>query len=254
MGEMMDVMQSWVESSTTPPFRIYASLSKGVVAKPVDLPGALATDAVVVIVCDDPQVALARVLEAGQNMAAALIAWKELAAAHLDLCRGTAGRVVLVGDDLLKDRAALQARLPDALELPALPVAPPVARLAQGVAAAVLASDPDAQALFQELMDRGLSEAAEVTQPTLAQMIREGATLPDQVRLQTAQLMQLQATVESDYREAAALRTELEKIADERDGLRHEHGQLQDELHRVYASRSWRITRPLRGLLALTQK
>ena len=101
-----------------------------------------------------------------------------------------------------------------------------------------------------EQAHRKMEQATKNARTLQATTKQEAETL----RLRQEQIVQLQATVETYYREGEALRMELAQKEEALDDLKRrleeaqgEHTAAQEELHRIYVSRSWRVTEPLRG-------
>lgn len=92
-------------------------------------------------------------------------------------------------------------------------------------------------------------------QAALENYERERQEQKESLQLRQNQIVQLQATVEAYYREAENLRgllTEKDRALDERERQmeqeRAAHHAACEELRRLYDSKSWRVTEPLRGI------
>lgn len=199
------------------------------------------------LVWDDPQDMLARAIAAGEDAGAALAGWLRELRMHLVLAR-TAGPAC---GFVARGRLAEGIAAAPGLGLPAVPPRPAPDPLDAAVAALLVAQDPEAARLLAELESgtdpdrlplRPTPAAAEAALTALrraaagvksaAKVAVKPETKPEAgaeaaLALAKEQVVQLQATLEASWRDAEALRA---------------------ELGRIYASKSWRVTEPLRGV------
>ena len=219
------------------------------------LPDLAAEDAgapAALLVWEDPQDMLARAIAAGEDGAAALADWRREVRMHLVLARAAGPACGFVARARLAEGIAA-APGPG---LPAVPPRPAPDPLDAAVAALCLAQDAEALRLVAEL-ERGTEpgrlpvRADPAAARAALAALRRAAARPDPepavvpapepdagsaakpdaksaaaLSLAQEQVVQLQATLEASWRDAETLRA---------------------ELGRIYASKSWRITEPLRG-------
>lgn len=111
----------------------------------------------------------------------------------------------------------------------------------------------EAVALFAETTHLR-EERASLKAQLEAATTRVGA-LTSETGLKQQQIVQLQATSETYFKEAEASRTqgverqaELDGLREERDALVRHRDELIGELDKIYRSKSWKVTEPLRGM------
>jgi len=230
-----------------------------------------------VILYDDLAQLLASSIELRADWHRALADWVARARAARDLCGRSQGRVRMVQRGALaaaSDAALAQAGLHRA-DLPvswtAAPAGPDakvlhivrsllqedaeLRQLQEALRAAGVPLDAPAErtvpsetalGTYVSQLDDGreaghLRIALEQTTAALEAQVEKNSSLDAQKRLLEEQLVQLQAATEQYFAQAEALRTETESARREREALR-------EELERVYHSKSWRVTAPLRKL------
>lgn len=244
-------------------------------SSPEDLAAGLGEDASGLIIYNDPIPVLAEVLAKKGDPAAALVNWEEQAAAALAVLRKARRQLSLVErGHLMTAPAAYRVmlegllpgqRLPGMLHQEIVPLDP----LLHMIASLYLQQRPTAQRHLAELRASGLRPegvspqkatnlpavlatyhaltdgtaglekeldslraGAERVQGDLGRAQTQKQTLGHEVTLLNEQLTQLQATVETYFKETEALRAELD---------------------RIYRSKSWRVTEPLRGMRRAAQ-
>lgn len=184
------------------------------------------------IVWPDPAALVARTLEDGHIPFAIAGNWRLAAQQVLDIYRRNRRRVVLVDARLFGDggdagRAQLARRLGlSAQILPAPDVAAPDA-VSMALAASVLPRLPDVEACLEELLSSSLSPATEATA--------------------TVDL----TTLGAEYVRLTAAAKEIDLLRQQRDHLALRVRDLTSKLEKVFASTSWRATKPLRKVKGL---
>ena len=225
-----------------------------------------------VILWQDPADAMATAMEAGHNLDAVVDAWSTSAEELLSLFRRNRRQMLLVDARTLADRKSEAARDTlcsklhlDRLARPLDPPALPTSKLAQLLARFAIPQIPSVRKRLEELeassdvfSQEALSSADLNTAASmLKQISEENELLKTQIALQQKELERLleeqrfaSATSEKALaRTLADLRTEAKsrvRLQEERDGLESKVGDLSRRLEEVFASTSWKVTKPMR--------
>jgi len=207
---------------------------------------ALKKGAAGILIYDHPVSVMAAALDREQKAEDMLNIWVAQAAAHLTLYRKERQKIYVVERNktpiVQKDFPDMS--LPEALLAPLTPDDP----LLYALASFCFDQHPSAQRLLAELRTSGQPSENIYAGPDLAAavaryhqmaseqrnqlLMQENDSKQKAARLLQEQIIQLQATTEAYYRNSEA---------------------ACQELDRLYASKSWRVTKPLRGLRRIVQ-
>lgn len=215
-------------------------------------------EAVLVLVVAPPVEALARALETEMDSRKAVQDWIARAQSMVDLVRRNRRRIVLIQtrapEAEVMDQLA-RLGLPTATSAPVAPELPAPDPLLQLVSGALIARDPVATALAQEIGATTCAGTADLPdigaalqrrahlQAEVAARARDLAELQCEHAATLQQLVRVQEAWEAQHRACNELRSEARQL--------QEHvAELEGEIGRIRASKSYRLMAPARWLRA----
>lgn len=221
------------------------------------------------ILWPDPAALIAHALADGQVPFAVAGTWRLAAQQVLDIHRRNRRRLVLIDARLFEaahegapGRAQLASRLGISAQLVHTDGADTLGEVSMALAAAVLPRLPDVKACLDELLSVSLSPATEATASVdlttlgaayvrLAAAAQEVDLLRQQVALQQQEAAQSKAAALDNLHNETRKRQAAEQ---QRDRLARRVSDLTSKLEKVFASTSWRATKPLRKVKGLISR
>ncbi len=221
------------------------------------------------ILWPDPAALIAHALADGQVPFAVAGTWRLAAQQVLDIHRRNRRRLVLIDARLFEaahegatGRAQLASRLGISAQFVPADDADMPGEVSMALAAAVLPRLPDVEACLDELLSVSLSPATEATASidltTLgAEYVRLTAAAQEVDLLRQQVALQQQEAAQSKAAALDKLHNETRKrqtAEQQRDRLARRVSDLTSKLEKVFASTSWRATKPLRKVKGLISR